>query len=160
MDQNHIAVPLESFPPIQPPNKPKYCNKAHKPCGAAQGQGPTSSFVSATGDGPDAAGTHYNQGGMAHGQSYTQLRGPLMKQQHQAAQVKFLHSSLNKNHHYSTSSKLVGPTSGNLIDYQNAYKKSNLKNQLRRQAQIIDNKNEQTANGNDMNGNNPNQNVQ
>jgi len=98
LDQNQIKIPLESFPPIQPPNKPKYTNKAHK-CGAgAAGQGLTSqhhntSFISATGDGPDAAakrvGTLYSKGGMAHGHHHshhqnqlnTQLRDSMMIKQ-------------------------------------------------------------------------------
>jgi hypothetical protein len=45
LDDNGIRLPLEKFPAIQPPLKPKYNNKAF--------QQMTNSFISNTNDGPE-----------------------------------------------------------------------------------------------------------
>ena len=45
LDDNGIRLPLENFPAIQPPLKPKYSNKAF--------QQMTNSFISNTNDGPE-----------------------------------------------------------------------------------------------------------
>jgi len=75
LDRYNIIIPLENFPALQPPERPKAWNKGYKKGGAAHNQ--TSSFVSGNADGLDMGG--YNKGVIMNGQSYTQRSGgPMM----------------------------------------------------------------------------------
>ena len=72
----------------------------------------------------------YNTKGMSHGYSSSALREMSTftpQQLNPKNPVKLKHmNTMEKNHHYSTSSKLIGPTSTNLIDTK--VSRANVKN--------------------------------
>ena len=121
LDQNNVKIPLDKFPPMQPPLEQR---KRGNKCNNQRLMNETQ-YIETT-DGAGVGALQYNTKGMTHGYSSSALRElPSFTPQHLGATVKppvkFQHmNTLQKNHHYSTSSKLIAATTGTLIEGRDA----------------------------------------
>ena len=120
LDQNNVKIPLDKFPPMQPPLEQR---KRGNKCNNQRLMNETQ-YIETT-DATGVGGLQYNTKGMTHGYSSSALRELPSFTPQQLGNVKnpvkFQHmNTMQKNHHYSTSSKLIAPTTGNLIETRDA----------------------------------------